>query len=648
MFKDFPLDCADNALEKVNNIIEENKKTINNLLKIENKTFLNFVRPLAETSMKLNEYVTPLSHLNAVCDSEKNREAMSAVIAPISIYSTEISQNIDIYNAFKEISKDTNLTQEQRKTVDDSIQSFELSGVNLDNDKKKRIMEINQRLSQLSEDFGKNLLDATNAFELVIEDESIISDMPESDKIAAKCDKGYRFTLQAPSYTAFITYCKDKDLREKIYKAYMTRALNNSSIMEEMLSLKNEKAHILGYKNHRELRNVTMSCPSADNAISFLRNLLVKGKPYAEKEIKELKEFAKSKGIDKVDVYDTAYLSNLLKKEVLNFDEEEFRPYFEKNNVINGLFTFLKKLFNIDFKEVNNTPLWHESVKCFDLIDENGNVFSRLYSDMEARPEKRGGAWMNEWQTGRTDADGNIHLPSAFISGNFPPSTPDNPSLLRHRDVETLFHEAGHAIHHLFSKCAESDVSGINGVEWDAIEFPSQFLENFAFEPTVLKLFATHYKTGETIPDTLIEKLVKNKNFQSGLFLLRQLEFGLFDLLIHDNAYSIDEIHNKLLEVRKETSLLEVPEYNRFENGFGHIFGGGYSAGYYSYKWAEMLSADGYLAFSEKGVFNKEIADSYKHNILEKGGSKTMNELFIQFMGRPPKEEKLLELMGMK
>ena len=648
MFKDFPLDCADNALEKVTKIIDENKNTINDLLKIENKTFINFVRPLAETSLRLNEYVTPLSHLNAVCDSEKNREAMSSVLGPISIYSTEISQNEDIYNAFKEISKDKNLTQEQRKTVEDNLQAFELSGVSLDNDKKKRIMEINQRLSQLSEDFSKNLLDATNAFELVIEDESIIPDMPESDKLTAKTDAGFKFTLQAPSYTAFMTYCTDKDLREKMYKAYMTRALNNSPIMEEMLALKNEKAHILGYKNHRELRNVTMSCPSADEAILFLKNLLVKGKPYAEKEVEELKAFAKTKGIDKVDVYDTAYLSNLLKKEVLNFDEEEFRPYFEKNNVIDGLFNFLKKLFNIDFKEVKDTPIWNESVKCFDLIDENGKVFSRLYSDMEARPEKRGGAWMNEWQTGRIDANGAVQLPSAFISGNFPPSTPENPSLLRHRDVETLFHEAGHAIHHLFSKCKESDVSGINGVEWDAVEFPSQFLENFAFEPAVLRLFAKHYKTGEIIPDALIDKLVKNKNFQSGLFLLRQLEFGIFDLLIHDNAYSIDEIHNKLLEVRKETSLIDVPEYNRFENGFGHIFGGGYSAGYYSYKWAEMLSADGYLAFSEKGVFDKEIADSYKNHILAKGGSDTMNKLFVEFMGRAPKEEKLLELMGMK
>lgn len=648
MFQEFQLDCTKNSLEKVENIINENKKEIDRLLKIENKTYANFIKPLMELDIKLNDYFTQVSHLNSVCDSPETREAFSICLPSISVYSTELGQNKDIYEAVLEINKETGLNYQQKKVLDDYITNFRLAGVHLDDEKKKRIMEINTRLSELSDTFGKNLLDATNAFELILKDDNFIKDMPESDKKTAEIQGGYKFTLQAPSYMAFMTYCSDSDLREKVYKAYMTRAENNSPVIEEMLALKDEKSHILGFKNYRDMKNETMSCPSAERALEFLQNLSKKGKKYAEKELDELTAFAKTKGIDSVKSSDVAYLSNLLKKEVLNFDSEEFRPYFEKNNVINGLFIFLQKFFNINFQEVKNTTLWHETVKCFDMLDENNKVFARLYIDLEARPEKRGGAWMNNWHTGRIDDKNNVHLPSAFIAANFPPSTKDNPSLLRHSDVETLFHEAGHAVHHLFSKCTEADVSGINGVEWDAVEFPSQFLENFAYEPEVLKLFAKHYKTGETIPDELINKLVENKNFQSGMFLVRQLEFGIFDLKIHDKAYSISEVHNILLETRKETAVITPPDYVIFENGFGHIFGGGYSAGYYSYKWAEMLSADAYLEFHNKGVFNKELSDSYKHHILEKGGSKTMEELFIEFMGRKPQEDKLLTLMGMK
>ena len=287
-------------------------------------------------------------------------------------------------------------------------------------------------------------------------------------------------------------------------------------------------------------------------------------------------------------------------------------------------------------------------MQCYDILDTNNKPFARLYIDLEARPEKRGGAWMNNWHTRRVDDKGVTHLSDAFIVANFPPAKDGNPSLLRHDDVHTLFHEAGHAIHHLFAKCSENDVSGINGVEWDAVEFPSQFLENFAYEEKVLKLFARHYKTGEIIPEELINKLIENKNFQSGMFLVRQLEFGIFDLKIYEKDYTYEEVHNIIKEVRKETAVITPPDYVIFENGFSHIFGGGYSAGYYSYKWAEMLSADAYLEFSKHGVFDEKIAKSFKENILEKGGSSTMQELFINFMGRRPDEQKLLELMGMK
>ncbi len=648
MFINFPLECTKNSLEHVTNIINSNKEEIAKLLKLEKKTYLNFMRPLMELDCRLNDYFTPIAHLNSVCDSPETREAFTICLEPLSIYSSELSQNKEIYEAVKEISMQQNLTSEQKKVIKDSLESFKLGGVHLDDDKKKRLIEINTKLSELSDNFNKNLLDATNAFEIILKDDNHIKDMPESDKMAAKVQQGYRFTLQAPSYIAFMTYCTDRELREEVYKAYMTRAENNSPIIEEILKLKHEKANLLGYKNYREMRNETMSCPSADYALEFLRNLSKKGKPYAEKELQELSNFAKTKGIEKLESYDTAYFSNLLKKEVLGFDSELFRPYFEKENVVQGLFTFLQKLFNIKFQEVKDIKLWHETAKCYNLLDSDNNTFARLYIDLEARPEKRGGAWMNNWHTGRIDDKNNIHLPDAFIVANFPPSKEGHPSLLRHEDVHTLFHEAGHAIHHLFSKCKESDVSGINGVEWDAVEFPSQFLENFAYEEKVLKLFAKHYETGEIIPDELIKKLIDNKNFQSGMFLVRQLEFGIFDLSIYDNAYTYKQVHEIILKTRQETAVIFPPDYVIFENGFGHIFGGGYSAGYYSYKWAEMLSADAYIAFSENGVFDEKIAKSFKENILEKGGSDTMQQLFINFMGRKPDENKLLQLMGMK
>ena len=648
MFINFPLECTKNSLEHVTNIINSNKEEIAKLLKLEKKTYLNFMRPLMELDCRLNDYFTPIAHLNSVCDSPETREAFTICLEPLSIYSSELSQNKEIYEAVKEISMQQDLTSEQKKVIKDSLESFKLGGVHLDSDKKKRLIEINTKLSELSDNFNKNLLDATNAFEIILKDDNHIKDMPESDKMAAKVQQGYRFTLQAPSYIAFMTYCTDRELREEVYKAYMTRAENNSPIIEEILKLKHEKANLLGYKNYREMRNETMSCPSADYALEFLRNLSKKGKPYAEKELQELSNFAKTKGIEKLESYDTAYFSNLLKKEVLGFDSELFRPYFEKENVVQGLFTFLQKLFNIKFQEVKDIKLWHETAKCYNLLDSDNNTFARLYIDLEARPEKRGGAWMNNWHTGRIDDKNNIHLPDAFIVANFPPSKEGHPSLLRHEDVHTLFHEAGHAIHHLFSKCKESDVSGINGVEWDAVEFPSQFLENFAYEEKVLKLFAKHYETGEIIPDELIKKLIDNKNFQSGMFLVRQLEFGIFDLSIYDNAYTYKQVHEIILKTRQETAVIFPPDYVIFENGFGHIFGGGYSAGYYSYKWAEMLSADAYIAFSENGVFDEKIAKSFKENILEKGGSDTMQQLFINFMGRKPDENKLLQLMGMK
>ncbi len=646
MFEPFPLGCLKNAKENLRKIIDGNLAEAARLASMKDKSYLGFMRPFMELEQRINEFFTPIAHLNSVCDSPESREAFSSCLPALSEYSTNMSQNKALYDAVLEISRQNGLTAPQKKVLDDHITAFRLGGVHLPEDKKSRIKEINRRLSELSDTFGKNLLDATNAYELILKDDLSIKRMPESDKAAAKIGEGWRFTLQAPSYTAFMTYCDDRALREKTYRAYMTRAENNGPVIEEILKLRQEKAEILGFKNYAELNNQTMSCPSARAALDFLNNLSLKGRPYAEKELEEMKEFAKAKGLSTVESYDTAYLSNLIKVEKLKFDEEAYRPYFEKERVVNGLFEFLHNLFGIDFSMVKDTPLWHETVRCYDLSDSKGGVFARLYLDLEARPEKRGGAWMNNWHTARTDDKGVKRLPTAFIAANFPPSTADGPSFLRHDDVNTLFHEAGHAIHHLMSKVEEADVSGINGVEWDAVEFPSQFLENFSYEPGVLSLFARHYDTGEPISDEMTEMLVKNRNFQSGMFLVRQLEFSIFDMLIHEKACTAEEVRAILQETRKKTAVITLPDYARFENGFSHIFGGGYAAGYYSYKWAEMLSADAYLAFSKAGVFDGQLAASFMENILSKGGSAKMSELFELFMGRKPEEDRLLELLG--
>lgn len=648
MFQPFPLNCLENAPANLEKLIAQNKKDIEKLLKIENKTFINFMRPFMELSEKLQVFFTPISHLNSVNDSPESREAFSACLEPMTEYSTELSQNKELYDAMKGILADSPCDDEQKKVLEDAILSFKLGGVHLPEDKKNRVREINNRMSELADMFGKNLLDATNDYEMILKTDDAIKDMPESDKTAAKTKDGWRFTLQAPSYIAFMTYCSDRTLREKAYKAYMTRAPQNSPIIGEILKLRKEKSQILGFKNYAEMKNETMSCPSYTQALEFLRKLSLKGKPYGAKELKTLTDFAKEKGYASVESYDTAYLSNLMKIETLAFNDEDYRPYFEKENTVAGLFMFLEKLFGINFIPVTDTPLWHESAKCFDIKNSDGKTFARLYLDLEARKEKRGGAWMNNWHTEHLDAADKKHYPTAFIVANFSPCVNGCPSLLRHDDVTTLFHEAGHAIHHLFSLAKEIDASGVNGVEWDAIEFPSQFLENFAYEEKVLELFAKHYKTGEKLPKNMIKKLIDNRNFQSGMFLVRQLEFGIFDLLIHEKDYSPDEVHNIIQKVRKETAVITPPDYVMFENGFSHIFGGGYAAGYYSYKWAEMLSADAYLTFSAAGVFDSGLAKSFKENILEKGGSQKMSDLFAAFAGRKPDENKLLELSGIK
>ncbi len=646
MFKSFPVDCLDNAEIKLDGLIYLNNIELEKLLKLTPKTYKNFMKPFMELQFIINEFFVPVSHMNLVNDSEVSRQIYPLVLMKTTKYFTELLQREDIYLALKEISK-TELNSIEKKVIDDNILRFELLGVHLEGDKKNRIKDISLKLAELSDQYSKNLLDATNEFELKLKDDSSIKSMPESDKsLALQKDKSYIFTLQAPSFISFMTYCDNRDLRKEIYKAYMTRAVNNSKLIEEILSLKKEMADILGYKNYAVMNNKCMSAKSVEDVISFLEELAVKGKPFALKELEEIKEFGKKFDIENVESYDLAFINNIIKKEKLGFIEEDYLPYFESKNVTEGLLKFLSKLFDIKFVKVENVDVWDDGVVVYDLLIDN-NPHARLFLDLYNRKSKRGGAWMNDWHTYRLDGDGKEYFSSAFIVANFPPPKDGKPSLLKHSDVTTLFHEAGHVIHHILSKVEEGYFSGVNGVEWDAIEFPSQFIENFAYEKKVLELFAKDFNTGKAIPDEMIDKLIKNKNFGSAMQLLRQTEFALFDMLVHESDYSYEEVREILNKVREKVAVILPPDYTTFENGFSHVFAGGYAAGYYSYKWAEMLSADAYLQFSEAGVFDKELARKFFDNILSRGAEETMDNLFFKFAGRKPDPEALLKTTGL-
>ncbi|QFR49721.1 M3 family metallopeptidase [Sulfurimonas lithotrophica] len=638
----------DTFIDDLNNILDANNKQIDALLKQNDKTYASFVKPIQIMDEKLELFFTPLSHLNSVNNSDDTQKTYSDALPIITEYSTNISQNIDIYNAYKEIfenEKET-LNHEQNRVLELNIQGFELSGAHLDAETKKRLAEINIKKSELQNNFSQNLLNATNAYEKIITNEKDVEGIPASDLEGAKFEEDgvtkYRFTLQMPSYIAYMTYGPNRDIREEIYKAYVSRAPQNAQIIDELLALRHEMSNLLGFKNYSEYSLASKMADSTDSVLSFLDKLLKNSKAQAKEELKELQNMSETK----LESFDSAFYSEILKKKKYSIDEEEFRPYFEQKSVVNGMFEFLNKLFSIEFKKVDE-ELWDEKATSYDLYVDN-KLRSRLYFDLEARKSKRGGAWMHNFQTHSTDESGDIKLASAFLVCNFPSSTKDSPSLLRHDDVVTLFHEMGHAIHHVLSNVKESEVSGVNGVEWDAVEFPSQFLENFAYEPKVLKMFAKHHKTGEVIPDEMIQKLVDSKNFMSASGMLRQLEFSIFDFKLHTKAYKGNEVQNLLNEIREETALIQTPSYNKFQNGFAHIFAGGYAAGYYSYKWAEVLSADAFFRVVDEGIFDSSTAKNYLDIVLDGGGAKSMGEYFNLLMGRDADTDSLLRLNGIK
>ena len=652
MFKEFNIENFENSSKLLEELLNNSRVEVEKLLEIKNKTYKNFVLPFAEIGEKINEFITPIFHLDSVKNSKITSKVYEECLPLISKYESEISQNENIYTSFKNIqsNKKSTLSNIQLKVLENEIRDFELSGCQLENNKKQRLEEIDLALGELSHKFSQNILEATNSFSLIIENFEDVKEIPKSDLELAKFEEDgktkYKFTLQMPSYIAYMTYGTSREKREELYKAYTTRAPQNGEIIEKILALKDEKVKILGFKNYASYSLATKMANSEDDVINFLEELGNKAKEKAIKELEEIKQIAKEDGIDDFRASDISFYSEKLKKAQYDIDEEYYRPYFEQNSVLNGFFTALNELFDIEFKS-SNAPSWDEKVKVYDIL-ENNKTIARIYIDLEARDDKRGGAWMNNWHSYYKDSNNNINLPTAYIVGNFPQSTKDIPSLLRHSDVVTLFHEMGHALHHLLSKVEEPTVSGISGVAWDVVEFPSQFLEYFSYDRDILKLFAKHYQTGEVLDDEAISRLIKAKNFQSSMATVRQIEFALFDFKLHQKLYKTEfEIQELLNSIRDKFSVIKTPEYNKFQNSFSHIFSGGYSAGYYSYKWAEVLSADAFYMFLDsKNVLNKELGLKYKNCVLSCGGSENMDKLFFDFAQREPKIDSLLKIDG--
>ena len=645
MFQKFKIDTLNNFPKELESLLNEQREIIDTITHNEDTSYEKVLKPLQDLDEALGLFFTPLSHLNSVMNSEETQKAYETSLPLLSKFSSEMAQNVALFKKIEQIKAET---EEAKAVVKHDIRDFVLSGINLPEKKKKRMEEISLKLSELSNNFSQNLLDATNAYELIITDKKDVRGIPESDIEAAKEESNgepvYKFTLQIPSYLAYMTYGPNREYRKELSKAYSTRAPQNAEVIDQILALKQEKATLLGFENYAEYALETRDASTQEEVIGFLNNLADAALPQAQNELDALKTFAlKTDGIDDLASYDVGYYSEKLKKEKFDFDDTMTKPYFEQSKVLDGLLEIVSELFGVTFKPID-VPIWHHCVKPFDIYEE-GELSGRIYFDLEARKEKRGGAWMNDWETHFIDSEGKTHLASAFIVCNFSPTTETTPSLLRHDDVVTLFHEMGHAIHHLFGKCKERSVSGINGVAWDVVEFPSQFLENFAYEEAILKRFGFHHETKEPIPSELMAKIKETKNFQAALSILRQVEFSLFDFQLHQKRYQGEEVQTLLANIREKTSLLKPPSYNKFQHGFAHIFAGGYAAGYYSYKWAEVLSADAFFScLDEKDGFDKAQAKGYKEIILANGGSKEMSELYQEWLGRKAEVKSLINL----
>ncbi|WP_075186356.1 oligopeptidase A [Teredinibacter haidensis] len=637
------------------------------LAQLKDVTWETLVAPIEERGDILNKAWSPVGHLNAVCNSDELREAYEQSRQLLTEYFTELGQNETLYKAYQQLRDGQHyplLSQAQKKTVDNAIRDFKLSGVALPTEQKQRYGEIQSRLSTLTNQFSNNVLDATHGWYKHIEDEKALVGLPPFAIAAAKEAaqskelSGWVLTLDTPVYFTVITQSENPELRREMYEAFNTRASdqgpsagkwNNSDIMEEILALRQELAQLLGFNNYAEFSIEPKMAETTDQVVEFLRDLAKKSKPFAEKDLQELKAFASSEyDVQQLKAWDIPFYSEKLKLARYSISQEELRPYFPADTVIKGLFEVANRLFKLEFEDKTaEVKTWHESVKYYQ-ITQNGEPIAGFYFDLYAREKKRGGAWMDECRVRRI-RQGELQLPVAYLVCNFNPPLDGKPSLLTHNEVTTTFHEFGHGIHHMLTQIDVAAVSGINGVAWDAVELPSQFMENFCWEREVLAFLSAHYEDGKSLPEEKLNNMLAAKNFQAAMFMQRQLEFSLFDFLlhIHSGANEFPGVQALLNQVRDEVAVFSPPSFNRFQHSFSHIFAGGYAAGYYSYKWAEVLSADAYSAFEEAGIFDTATGQRYLQEILQKGGSEDAMVLFKNFRGREPNVDALLRHSGL-
>ena len=645
-------------------VIQTCRETIEAVSKIENPTWENFYLPQAAAGDQFSRAWSPVGHLNAVKNSPELREAYQACLPLLSEYSTWAGQHKGLYEGYLKLKNSPafeSYSLAQKKAIENSLRDFELSGISLPEDKQKRYGEISARLSELSSDFSNNVLDATMGWDIVITDESQLKGLPESALEAAKLSaeskgkKGYRFTLEFPSYYPVLTYCENRELREMMYKEYATRASDqgsnagkwdNSANIDEKLKLRRELAQLLGFATYADYSLATKMAENPQQVVEFLEDLANRAKKQAKEELCALKAFANHACSEQLEPWDIAYYSEKQKQALYAINDEELRPYFPEDRVLSGLFELMKRIFGLRIEEQFGIDTWHKDVRFFQIYDEQGEERGAFYLDLYARENKRGGAWMDDCINQKRFADGSLQKPVAYLTCNFNKPIGNKPALFTHDEVTTLFHEFGHGIHHMLTQIEVGDVAGINGVPWDAVELPSQFLENWCWEEEALAFISGHYETGEPLPKEKLTQLLKAKNFQAAMFVVRQLEFGLFDFRLHLAEPREGLVLDTLKAVKAEVAIVKTPEWVRTPHSFSHIFAGGYAAGYYSYLWAEVLSEDAFSKFEEDGIFNRETGQSFLDNILTRGGSEEPMVLFERFRGRKPTLDALLRHKG--
>jgi oligopeptidase A len=654
----------------IDSLITEGRALIEELAtSTEIPTWENFALKLEDHSEKLGRAWSQVSHMNAVVNSPALRDAYNESLQNLTDFGSDLAQDERLYAKFKSIQSSaefTKLSATQQKIINNEVRDFKLGGAELPANQKARFKTISEELSKLGSKFEENIMDNTNDFKHLVKNIEDLTGLPP-DAVQAAADaakaanlSGYLFTLHAPSLLPVLSYADNRTLRETLYRAYATRASefskadetgkpqwDNTSLIKDILRLKKEEAKMLGFANFAELSLATKMADTPSQVTDFLETLAKRAKPYAKRDMEELEAYAKKLNLDALQAWDAGYVSEKLRQDKYAFSDQEVKQYFPESKVLAGLFKVTETIFGVQVHQAE-APVWHKDAAFYEISDSNNKPIAYFYLDLYARNNKRGGAWMDECITRRKKGT-SFELPVAYLTCNFSAPVGDKPALFTHDEVTTIFHEFGHGLHHMLTQVEEYGVSGIKGVEWDAVELPSQFMENFCWEWEVLRNMTSHVETGEQLPRELFDKMIAAKNFQAGMQTIRQIEFSIFDMRLHgDFDPEGKETALDLIEqVRDEVAVLRPPKWNRFPNSFSHIFAGGYAAGYYSYKWAEVLSADAYSLFEELGVLSDEAGQRFKDEVLAKGGSRPAMESFIAFRGREPNMDALLRHNGM-